>query len=43
MSDLIQQGLDNNLFEFNDDKTYITYNTNQKKTIKNRGMKQKKR
>ncbi|MBL0687345.1 MAG: hypothetical protein JJV95_07585 [Sulfurospirillum sp.] len=29
MSDLIQQGLKSNLFEFNDDTTYITYNTNQ--------------
>lgn len=34
MNDLIQKGLDNNLFEFNDDKTYITYNTNQKKDNK---------
>ena len=30
MSNLVQKGLDNNLFEINDDKTYITYNTNQK-------------
>ncbi len=34
MSDLIQKGLENNLFEFNDDKTYIIYNTNQKKDNK---------
>ena len=34
MSDLIKLGEENELFSFNDDKTYITYNTNQKQDNK---------
>jgi type I restriction enzyme M protein len=34
MNDLIKLGEENELFSFNDDKTYITYNTNQKQDNK---------
>jgi hypothetical protein len=34
MSDLIKLGEEKELFSFNDDKTYIAYNTNQKQDNK---------